>query len=720
MLFNRLIALFVGLIAASASIGQTVSLRVATFNIENYDGSSPQFEAARDILIRVDADVVFLQEIGSFSALQSLGTATGYSNIFLADPNGDIDLGTDFSGVLSRFPLVGATSTRTAATISGDPTALDIVRNFAFAEVAVPGAAENFLVAINHWKAGTGDDNEFRRSIESIRSMQLFTAVDSAAIPYMIVGDMNDDISDSPDSPSQFSSEPAGLPISFNLGNDIFFPVANSVFLPFQTGTGADSISVVSAFQLVSQSGEPSDSTRPASGRRLDYLWRSDAVTIVGTEVYDSRDEGAGGLPKAGAVLPSTTSATASDHLVVFADIEIASSGPPTGACCEPGGTCLEAVIDTDCATAGGHFYGNGSACGGILDPICEAPGACCFGDGNCQDSTESFDCLNGSGLFYGPATTCAGPIDPVCEAPGACCVGNGVCRDDLDSLGCDSLGGLFYGAGVSCLGVLDPPCEAVIAEGVIINEVMAKADAGEDTEFIELFGTPLGSLENMSLLVIEGQTASKGIVDRIYDLSGQSLDADGYFLLGDTALSPDMALSGGADFENGSETFVLVENLLGSILVNTDLDTNNDGSAEVPVGTVIDAVGLVGGSGFPDYAIYFGGSEIGPQVGLFPDGAARIPNGIDTNNAADWVFLSGALDGSEGDQPITPDAANSGDGDFDADGDRDLADYGSFQNCFTGPGISPIPPCEPGDLDGDNDDDLDDLVHLVANMAGP
>jgi len=59
-----------------------------------------------------------------------------------------------------------------------------------------------------------------------------------------------------------------------------------------------------------------------------------------------------------------------------------------------------------------------------------------------------------------------------------------------------------------------------------------------------------------------------------------------------------------------------------------------------------------------------------------------------------------------------------AGNGDFDGDGDVDLADFAGFQACF---GSSPVSPaCRPGDMDGSNSIDLDDCVQFVAELTGP
>ena len=57
--------------------------------------------------------------------------------------------------------------------------------------------------------------------------------------------------------------------------------------------------------------------------------------------------------------------------------------------------------------------------------------------------------------------------------------------------------------------------------------------------------------------------------------------------------------------------------------------------------------------------------------------------------------------------------------GDFDHDGDVDLADYLVITNCFAGAGTPPASGCQPTDLDADNDIDLADLLLFQAAFTG-
>ena len=59
------------------------------------------------------------------------------------------------------------------------------------------------------------------------------------------------------------------------------------------------------------------------------------------------------------------------------------------------------------------------------------------------------------------------------------------------------------------------------------------------------------------------------------------------------------------------------------------------------------------------------------------------------------------------------------GPGDFDDDGDVDLADLLVLQSCFAGPDAAPPPNCTAADLDGDGDVDLADVVTFQSLFTG-
>jgi hypothetical protein len=85
-----------------------------------------------------------------------------------------------------------------------------------------------------------------------------------------------------------------------------------------------------------------------------------------------------------------------------------------------------------------------------------------------------------------------------------------------------------------------------------------------------------------------------------------------------------DLIITGASDlFENGTETVLLVSSAT-PIVQGTDVDTNNDGAADVSLGTIVDGVGLVD-TGYPatDF-IYYSQPIVGPDGSNFPAGVQR------------------------------------------------------------------------------------------------
>jgi hypothetical protein len=58
--------------------------------------------------------------------------------------------------------------------------------------------------------------------------------------------------------------------------------------------------------------------------------------------------------------------------------------------------------------------------------------------------------------------------------------------------------------------------------------------------------------------------------------------------------------------------------------------------------------------------------------------------------------------------------------GDLDGDGDIDLADFGIFAGCMSGPGVPRSDGCEASDQDADGDIDLDDFADFSRLVAAP
>lgn len=304
-------------VAADREVGV---VRVATWNIEDVGSpGSTQYEAAVEVLERIDVDVLALNEIqGSWDVdnAEALAEQLGYDHVVI----GGATYGSDRNAIFSRYPFVDAASLD-AADLSGDSDARDITRDFVWATIDAPGGV--FDLVSMHWKSGWEDDDEFRRVLEGHRAASLV----HDAHPVILAGDWNDDLDDRADSPSHFDSLPFELPSSFWLGGDLWNELQQDGFTndPFDPLFDAG----LDILEPLQRSG--TDATRPTSGRRLDYLAVTLDLDVRAAEVFDCHDEQrAGDLVYAGNALGWDTCDDAADHLPVVMDVFLGEAAQPT------------------------------------------------------------------------------------------------------------------------------------------------------------------------------------------------------------------------------------------------------------------------------------------------------------------------------------------------------------------------------------------------------
>ncbi|GAA2123160.1 ExeM/NucH family extracellular endonuclease [Nocardioides bigeumensis] len=176
----------------------------------------------------------------------------------------------------------------------------------------------------------------------------------------------------------------------------------------------------------------------------------------------------------------------------------------------------------------------------------------------------------------------------------------------------------------VSDLGI--PPGGDEEPATPVINEFSAST-TGTDVEYVEVHDAPSTDLSAYKVLEIEGDTGgtATGVVDEVISLG--ATDADGLYL----ASLPANAL------ENGTLTLLLVKGFTGA--PTNDLDTDDDGTLDsTPWTALVDAVAVNDGGagdrtyGTPSLGVAYDG------LAFAPGGASRIPDGTDTDAAADWM----------------------------------------------------------------------------------
>ena len=299
-------------------------VRVASFNVQ-YLGStsSSGFSALVDIIRRVSADVMCLQEVKSWEASRfaALVKQTGYPHSFLGEVTTPM-AGGIANACLSRLPLVQGRSL-SSGDISTSAWANETGRDIVTVRVRLPNG-RHMLVVNAHLKSGFGDDDRVRRQVETLRVRDVLRQHRKAhpGDAEVVLGDFNVTV-DSGYLGKVYKAPPYGMPWSYKLGKDISYPITYDPFATFK------------AEKLVLTRPTHEDSatnfaTRIPSGKRIDFILFRGAE-LLGDEVYEAcSDNGVDDgprrdyLPKPwGKPLPCGTNKVASDHRPVFADLRV-------------------------------------------------------------------------------------------------------------------------------------------------------------------------------------------------------------------------------------------------------------------------------------------------------------------------------------------------------------------------------------------------------------
>ncbi|HRZ10861.1 MAG TPA: thrombospondin type 3 repeat-containing protein [Kiritimatiellia bacterium] len=317
-------ACVLGLMAAAIP-ADAVKLRVASFNVYygiNTDTQPEDYDAVKAILQRINPDIVGFCELidDDYNDWVTLAAELNYP--YLAYGTGGTYAGTLRMGFYSRYPITASYEVK-------EPTgAKEMTRWPLHIVVDVPGALNPFNAYVIHNKSASTSADRFRRAIEIMREItNIAEWCESYPLDteYVIMGDWNEDVRDY--QPASFDTLPTGLPTDYTLGTDIVFSVKYKLH-------PTDRPAEIEMGQMnIYQEGGTNVVTYPSSGRRLDYIFFSDEIMnspygAPAGEVYNSAYDAGGGLPKYGSPLPAGTSTNASDHLLLFSDINLIDALP--------------------------------------------------------------------------------------------------------------------------------------------------------------------------------------------------------------------------------------------------------------------------------------------------------------------------------------------------------------------------------------------------------
>ncbi|MEM9480760.1 MAG: lamin tail domain-containing protein [Verrucomicrobiota bacterium] len=227
-----------------------------------------------------------------------------------------------------------------------------------------------------------------------------------------------------------------------------------------------------------------------------------------------------------------------------------------------------------------------------------------------------------------------------------------------------------FSNTATAVLNVTDDEVGTQVAS-LVINEVDADDDAGDDMEFVELFDTSGagGSLDGFVLVFFNGFNEQ---VYEVVDLAGFNIPASGFFVVGDVDVTPAVdfvpsTFSTGSDIQNGADAVALYRGTAGDFTVNSTLvgDITN---------TLVDA--LVYDTGDADDAELLAALTPGqPQVDEDGNGnsstesSSRVPDGGTPLNTSTYVAQTatpGATNGVASAMltlSVSPESVSEGDG---------------------------------------------------------
>ena len=303
---------------------EALPVRVASFNMKFGvgDTNTAEYAAVRDILNRVNPDIIGFQELSNADYLNWVLLANELGYPYLAFGNGGTFAGSHRLGFFSRYPI-----TAVDEVMEPEP-AREITRWPLKVTVQVPGALNPFHVYTVHNKSSGDTASQFRRAVEITRlgdHIQAAMTENPLDTEFIVMGDFNEDVENS--QKTSFDMEPSGLPVSYALGADILFPLSYAL-------QPVDPFAALSMTPVTLLQEDTTNDGTFQSGSRLDYIFISDEMknSPYGSpkgEVYNSiHDDGLGGLAKQGSALPSDTSSIASDHYCVFADVQLMDAIP--------------------------------------------------------------------------------------------------------------------------------------------------------------------------------------------------------------------------------------------------------------------------------------------------------------------------------------------------------------------------------------------------------
>ncbi len=177
----------------------------------------------------------------------------------------------------------------------------------------------------------------------------------------------------------------------------------------------------------------------------------------------------------------------------------------------------------------------------------------------------------------------------------------------------------------------------------VLINEIRIDEPGTDTNEYIELRGTPGFSLDGLSYIVIGDGSSGSGVVEHVTDLTGQAINAAGYFVIAEPTFTLGAAdLVTTLNFENSDNvTHLLVQGL--QVALGDDVDMDDNCVIDFPIGLEFDRIALIEEPNPPTGTeCHYGPPTVGPDGTFVPGHVHRCPDGTGSFVIADFDPAAG------------------------------------------------------------------------------
>jgi endonuclease/exonuclease/phosphatase family metal-dependent hydrolase len=202
---------------------------------EDWSTNAPQVQAIGRQMQHLQPDIVTFQEIPLAHTWQMVNFVAAYLPGYVLATNSGTD-GYIRSVIASRFPITRSQKWLDGASLASFGYAGDFTRDLFEAQIVVPEFPQPLHVFTTHLKSGQGGDDSARRSAEAGAISNFLVAgflATNALHPYLLTGDLNEDIARPPTSGPQtlqhLTSPPTGLllttPLNPFSGSDMTFSI---------------------------------------------------------------------------------------------------------------------------------------------------------------------------------------------------------------------------------------------------------------------------------------------------------------------------------------------------------------------------------------------------------------------------------------------------------------------------------------------------------------